>query len=81
MPGGKKKGLFEITQWDPAQRYGYRSVEIAFPFKSVESTITLAPQDGGTALTFSTSPRRIPTAPSRPCSGYNRVVGTRLRQR
>lgn len=52
MPGGKKKGLFEITQWDPPQRYGYRSREIAFPFESIESTITLAPQDGGTQLTF-----------------------------
>jgi hypothetical protein len=52
MPGGMKKGLFEITQWDPPQRYGYRSREIAFPFKSIESTISLAPQDGGTELTF-----------------------------
>lgn len=52
MPGGKKKGLFEITKWDPPHRYGYRSLEIAFPFRAIESTITLTPRDGGTQLTF-----------------------------
>ena len=52
MPGGKKTGLFAITQWDPPHRYGYRSLEIAFPFKAIESTITLAPRDGGTQVTF-----------------------------
>ncbi|MBK6515290.1 MAG: SRPBCC family protein [Polyangiaceae bacterium] len=50
MPGGKKQGLFEITQWDPPHRYGYRSLEIAFPFKTIESTISLAPRNGGTQV-------------------------------
>jgi uncharacterized protein YndB with AHSA1/START domain len=52
MPGGKKEGLFEITQWDPPHRYSYKSVRLAFPLESIESAVTLAPQEKGTQLTF-----------------------------
>ena len=43
MLGGKTEGLFEITQWDPPNRYSYKSVKLAFP-GSIESCIALAPR-------------------------------------
>ncbi len=52
MPGGKKEGLFEITQWDPPHRYSYKSIRLAFPIESIESAIMLAPKENGTQLTF-----------------------------
>jgi carbon monoxide dehydrogenase subunit G len=51
MPGGKKEGLFEITQWDPPNRYSYKSVKLAFP-GTIESCIALAPKKNGTQVTF-----------------------------
>ena len=53
MSGGKNEGLFEITQWDPPQRYSYKSIsKLPFPIESIESTITLAPKEHGTQITF-----------------------------
>ncbi|HET9909130.1 MAG TPA: SRPBCC family protein [Anaerolineales bacterium] len=53
MSGGKNEGLFEITQWDPPHRYGYKSISrLPFPIESIESTITLAPKEHGTQITF-----------------------------
>jgi carbon monoxide dehydrogenase subunit G len=52
MLGSKKEGLFEITQWDPPNRYGYRTSMRIFPIEGFESVITLVPKDNGTQLTF-----------------------------
>lgn len=53
MSGGKDEGLFEITQWDPPQRYSYKSISrLPFPIESIESMITLTPKENGTLLTF-----------------------------
>jgi uncharacterized protein YndB with AHSA1/START domain len=52
MPGGKKEGLFEITQWDPPYSYSYKSIRLAFPIESIQSAITLVPNENGTQLTF-----------------------------
>jgi len=53
MSGGKNEGLFEITQWDPPQGYGYKSISgLPSPIESIESTVTLAPKENGTQLTF-----------------------------
>jgi hypothetical protein len=53
MSGEKDEGLFEITQWDPPQRYGYRSISsLPFPIERIESTVTLAPKENGTQITF-----------------------------
>jgi len=53
MSGGKDEGLFEITQWDPPQRYSYKSISrLPFPIESIESVITLTPKENGTQLTF-----------------------------
>jgi uncharacterized protein YndB with AHSA1/START domain len=53
MSGGKNEGLFEITQWEPPHRYGYKSISgLPFPIESIESTVTLAPKENGTQITF-----------------------------
>ena len=53
MSGGGNEGLFEITQWDPPQRYGYKSISgLPFPIESIESAVTLAPKGNGTQITF-----------------------------
>ena len=52
MLGSKKEVLFEITQWDPPNRYGYKTSMRIFPIEGFESAITLAPKDNGTQLTF-----------------------------
>jgi hypothetical protein len=53
ISGGKNEGLFEITQWDPPQRYGYKSISrLPFPIESIESAVTLAPKENGTQITF-----------------------------
>jgi hypothetical protein len=53
MSGDKNEGLFEITQWDPPQRYGYKSISsLPFPIESIESTVTLVPKENGTQITF-----------------------------
>ena len=53
MSGGKNEGLFEITQWDPPQRYSYKSISrLPFPIESIESAVTLAPKENGTQITF-----------------------------
>lgn len=53
MSGGKNEGLFEITQWDPPHRYGYKSISgLPFPIESIESAVTLVPTENGTQLTF-----------------------------
>jgi hypothetical protein len=52
MPGGKKQALFEINQWDPPSRYGYKANMRVFPIGNIESVITLAPEENGTQLTF-----------------------------
>lgn len=53
MPGGKNEGLFEITQWDPPQRYGYKSISsLPFPIESIESTVTLVSKENGTQIIF-----------------------------
>ena len=59
LPGGKKEGLFEITQWDPPHRYSYKSIRLAFPIGSIESAITLAPKENGTQLTFESQFRLV----------------------
>lgn len=51
MRGGKTEGLFEITNWDPPNRYSYKSVKLSFP-GTMESIFTLAPKDNGTQVTF-----------------------------
>lgn len=53
MSGGKNEGLFEITQWDPPQRYSYKSISrLPFPIESIESAVTFAPKENGTQITF-----------------------------
>jgi len=53
MPGGKKEALFEITQWDPPNRYGYKFNIRSFPIDgSFESLVSLTPEQNGTQLTF-----------------------------
>lgn len=53
MSGGKNEGLFEITQWDPPQRFSYKSISrVPFPLESIESAVTLAPKENGTQITF-----------------------------
>jgi len=53
MSGGKNEGLFEIAQWEPPHRYGYKSISrLPFPIESIESTVTLAPKENGTQITF-----------------------------
>ena len=53
MSGGKNEGLFEITQWDPPQRYSYKSISgLPFPIESIESAVMLAPKENGTQITF-----------------------------
>jgi uncharacterized protein YndB with AHSA1/START domain len=53
MSGGKNEGLFEITQWDPPQRYSYKSIsKLPFPIERIESAVTLAPKENGTQITF-----------------------------
>jgi uncharacterized protein YndB with AHSA1/START domain len=53
MPGGKNEGLFEITQWEPPHRYGYKSISgLPFPIESIESTVMLASKENGTQITF-----------------------------
>ena len=53
MSGGKNEGLFEITQWDPPQCYGYKSISgLPFPIESIESVVMLSPKANGTQLTF-----------------------------
>ncbi len=50
MPGGKKEGQFEITHWDPPNRYGYKTSARVGPVESIEAVITLAPKENGTQL-------------------------------
>ena len=51
--GSKKEMLFEIVQWDPPNRYGYRMNErLLFIINGFESIITLSPKDNGTQVTF-----------------------------
>ena len=53
MSGGKNEGVFEITQWNPPHRYSYKSIsKLPFPIERIESTVTLAPKENGTQLTF-----------------------------
>ena len=53
MSGGEKEGLFKITQWDPPQRYSYKSISrLPFPIEIIESVVTLAPKGNGTQITF-----------------------------
>lgn len=53
MSGKENEGLFEITQWSPPHRYGYKSISgLPFPIESVESVVTLAPKENGTQITF-----------------------------
>ena len=53
MSGGKNEGLFEITQWDPPQRYSYKSLSsLPFPIESIESAVTFAQKENGTQITF-----------------------------
>jgi hypothetical protein len=53
MSGGINEGLFEITQWDPPQHYGYKSISrLPFPMESIESVVMLAPKGNGTQITF-----------------------------
>jgi len=51
MRGGKTEGIFEITNWDPPNRYSNKSVKLSFP-GTIESFYTLAPKDNGTQVTF-----------------------------
>lgn len=50
--GRNSETVFEITSWDPPNRYSYRSINIPPPAESIESVITLAPKENGTQLTF-----------------------------
>jgi carbon monoxide dehydrogenase subunit G len=50
--GRNSETVFEISSWDPPNRYGYRSINIPPPAESIESVITLAPKENGTQLTF-----------------------------
>jgi hypothetical protein len=53
IPGrNNMEGLFEITQWDPPNRYGYKTNMRIFPSEGFGSVITLAPKENGTQLTF-----------------------------
>ncbi len=53
MSGKENEGLFEITQWRPPHRYGYKSISrLPFPIESIESVVTLDPTENGTQLTF-----------------------------
>ena len=52
IPGGKTEALFEIVHWDPPNGYGYKSIKIAFPVKSIELSYTLTPKENGTEVTF-----------------------------
>jgi hypothetical protein len=51
MPGGKSENIFEITHWDPPNRYSYKSVKFSIP-GSIQSSFILAPKESGTQLTF-----------------------------
>ena len=50
--GSKSEPVFEITAWDPPNRYSYKSIKISTPVESIETVITLAPKENGTQLTF-----------------------------
>ena len=50
--GSKSELVFEITDWDSPNHYSYKSIKISAPLESIESVITLAPQESGTQLTF-----------------------------
>jgi hypothetical protein len=50
--GRRYETLFEITSWDPPNRYSYRSIKVQNPLESIEAVITLAPKENGTQLTF-----------------------------
>ena len=50
--GARKEGAFEIVQWDPPHRYGYRSLTGMFPIDSIESVVTLQERDGRTRVTL-----------------------------
>ena len=52
LPGGELEYLFEITQWDPPNRYGYKSIKLPFPIKSIESLYSLSSEENGTQVTF-----------------------------
>ena len=53
MSGKENEGLFEITQWDSPRSYSYKSISgLPFPIERIESTVTLAPKENGTQLTF-----------------------------
>ena len=52
MAGAKSEGQFKITHWDPPNRYGYETIKIPFPIKSIELLVTLEAKDSGTQLTF-----------------------------
>jgi hypothetical protein len=53
VSGKENEGLFEITQWSPPHRCGYKSIsKLPFPIESIESVITLVPTKNGTQLTF-----------------------------
>ncbi|GEM_PF-826863 len=52
MPGGKSENIFEITHWDPPNRYNYKSVKFSIP-GSIKSSFTLAPKENNSCqLTF-----------------------------
>ena len=50
--GRNSETIFEITSWDPPNRYSYKSINIPPPAESIESVITLASKENGTQLTF-----------------------------
>ena len=53
MSGKENEGLFEITQWNPPHRYGYKSISgLPFPIERIESKVTLTPKENGTQITF-----------------------------
>ena len=52
MPGGKKEGQFEITNWDPPNRYGYKTSARVGPVESIEAVITLASKENSTQLSI-----------------------------
>ena len=52
MLGAGKQGTFEIVEWDPPGRYGYRSNQRVFPIERMQTVLTLDPEDGGTRVTM-----------------------------
>jgi uncharacterized protein YndB with AHSA1/START domain len=50
--GSKTEAVLEVTIWDPPNRFGFKSIDIPFPIKSLAAVTTFAPKENGTQLTL-----------------------------